>query len=34
MPDLVVRVPFSFQTHTVDFTGHIARAGVNYKFGG
>jgi outer membrane immunogenic protein len=34
MPDLLGRVPPTFQIHTVDFKGNIARGGVNYRFGG
>lgn len=33
MPDLLGRVPPTFQIHTVDFKGNIARGGVNYRFG-
>jgi outer membrane immunogenic protein len=34
MPDLLARVPATFQFHTVDFKGNIVRGGVNYRFGG
>ena len=34
MPDLLARVPPTFQIHTVEIKGNIVRGGVNYKFGG
>lgn len=34
MPDLLNRVPLTFQVHSVDFAGHVVRGGVNYRFGG